>query len=146
MKKILSQLYVLVGTKSIIWYKSIGFHWQNKTMFEDIRHFLELRSKEFKDANPWENPYKDIVPLEPVVDGEDQHGNYIECFLQKRSNDDGVLRAYIIRFYHDMRPDGSHLVRHQINHNLICMGYPSKKFCSSVEEFKQIFERFLETV
>ena len=99
-------------------------------MLTDIRDFLKTHIKNAGD--------------DFLYDDEDWYGKYIHW--QTSTHTDGVLRTYIVRFYGDKKADGKYLVRLQINRDIFWVGYPSMKFCSSVEEFKQIFEEFLQTV
>lgn len=98
-------------------------------MLTNIRDFLQTHVKNAGD--------------DVLKNGEDKYGKYIHW---QSSRTDGVLRTYIVRFYGDKKADGKYLVRLQINRDVLRVGYPSMKYCSSVEEFKQIFEKFLQTV
>ena len=96
-------------------------------MLADIRDFLKTH---VKDAG---NDF--------LNNGMDKYGEYIHW---QSSRTEGELRTYIIRFYGVVRQDGTYLVRLQINRDVLRVGTPYMEFCSSVEDFKQIFERFLQ--
>lgn len=96
-------------------------------MLSEIREFLKTHVKD--TGNDF------------LYDDDDWYGKYTHW---QSSRTDGGLKTYIIRFYPDKRSDGTYLVRRQINRDILHIGTPHMEFCSSVEDFKQIFERFLQ--